>query len=309
MILVAGSANLDFVVRVPKIPSPGETVLGPDFECFPGGKGANQAVACARAGGAATEMLLATGDDWLAEPIESALTAAGVRTHLVKVPNRRTGAAFISVSTEGENAIAVAQGANGELQADHLPSLDDCSHLLLQLEIPVPAITAYAKAAKESGVTVVLNAAPAQKLPGELLALVDLLIVNEGELTAVLGQPGSVASQLKSVDVGCVIVTLGERGCCAKVGEEFITQPGFSVAVQDTTAAGDTFCGTFVAALGRHAGFARALLEANAAGALACTRLGAQSSIPASAEVESFLQGGPLPRPGEEDNIRQYCGL
>lgn len=174
MILVAGSANLDFVVRANHIPAPGETVLGFDFKTFPGGKGANQAVACARAGGASTQMLLGLGADAFAEPLEGSLNAAGVQLHVKRVAGQPTGTAFICVSDDGENAITVAPGANNALTAQDLPSLAGMSHLLLQLETPLATVIAYAKAAKAQGVAVALNAAPAQPLPAELLSALDI---------------------------------------------------------------------------------------------------------------------------------------
>ena len=309
MILVAGSANLDFVVQVPHIATPGETVLGRDLAFFPGGKGANQAIACARSGGATTEMLLALGDDWFAELIEASLSAAGVRMHTITVPDSRTGAAFISISDDAENAITVAPGANSELSADDLPPLVGYSHLLLQLETPISVVTGYARAAKAEGVTVVLNAAPAQGLPTELLAAIDVLIVNEGELAVAAEHDGSIANCLERIEVPCVVVTLGSRGCCAVEGDNIIVESGFSVQAIDTTAAGDTFCGVLVAALSQGQSLQQALPRANAAGALACTRPGAQSSIPGRADVESFLQSSPRPSATQIADLRIFCGF
>ncbi|MDH3274326.1 MAG: ribokinase [Gammaproteobacteria bacterium] len=309
MILVAGSANLDFVVQVQHIPAPGETVLGRNLAFFPGGKGANQAIACARAGGATTEMLLALGDDWFADPIEDSLSKAGVWMHRVILPKSRTGAAFISVSDDAENAITVAPGANSGLSADDLPALGGFTHLLLQLETPLDVVTEYARVAQEQGVKVVLNAAPAQNLPPELVAVIDVLIVNEGELALVADHDGDVASCLDRVEIPCVITTLGSRGCCAKTGDNIIVQPGFTVQAVDTTAAGDTFCGVLVAALNQKQPLETALKRANAAGALACTRLGAQSSIPNRADVELLLQDD---APGDNtraEALRAYCGF
>jgi ribokinase len=290
MILVAGSANLDFVVQASHIPAPGETVLGRDFKTFPGGKGANQAIACARTGGVATEMLLALGNDAFAAPIEASLQSAGVRAHIVRINDQSTGTAFICVSDDAENAITVAPGANSFLREAHLPPLDGFTHLLLQLEIPIETVTAYARAARSLGVKVVLNAAPARALPSELLSLLDVLVVNKGELATVSGHQGHIEQCMERVDVPCVVVTLGDRGCCARVEGELIMQDGFAVMPVDTTAAGDTFCGVLVAALGNGLGVPEALRQANAAGALACTKLGAQSSIPTHAELQSFLQ-------------------
>jgi ribokinase len=288
-VLVAGSANLDFVVRAAHVPAPGETVLGHGFSTFPGGKGANQAVACARAGGATTRMLLALGEDDFAMPIEASLRDAGVDLSIVRDPALPTGTAFICLADSAENAVTVAPGANLALGEEHLPALDGVDWLLLQLETPLPTVTAYARRARLAGLKVALNAAPAQALPDALLALLDVLIVNEGELDVVAGHPPDLATGLARVPVPCVIVTLGARGCLARVNDTVLLQPGFRIDPIDTTAAGDTFCGALVAALADHQPMAGALLAATAASALACTRLGAQSSVPTRAEVLALL--------------------
>lgn len=290
MILVAGSANLDFVVRAPHIPAPGETVLGGDFRTFAGGKGANQAIACARAGGVATRMLLGLGRDSFAEPIEASLNAAGVQLHVVRADNLPTGTAFICVSDDAENAITVAPGANSGLRPEHLPDLKGVQYLLLQLETPLKTVAAYAAAARKAGVKVVLNAAPAQALPFELLAYVDVLVVNEGELASISHCTGSVAECLAQLpDVPCIVVTLGAKGCIARLAGQTITQNAFAIMPVDTTAAGDTFCGVLVASLAQQLTLPQALVRASAAAALACTRAGAQDSIPSHNEVDQFL--------------------
>ncbi len=297
MILVAGSANLDFVVRAAQIPSPGETVLGRDFQTFPGGKGANQAVACAHAGGAPTAMLCALGDDDFSKPLLSSLTAAHVQLHTVRSKNP-TGTAFICVSDEGENAITVAPGANDDLQPEHWPAHLHISHLLMQLETPVPTVLSFAKAARARGAKVVLNAAPARALPVELLQCIDILIVNEGELARLAGAIGDekydVLAQLerlaKQHALKDVIVTLGAKGCLAWHQGHVLQQSAYKINVVDTTAAGDTFCGALVAALSRGIAMQHALNEASAASALACMKLGAQSSIPSRAEVLAFMK-------------------
>jgi ribokinase len=289
MILVAGSANLDFVVQASHIPAPGETVLGRDFKTYPGGKGANQAIACARAGKAPTQMLLALGNDPFSQPIEASLLAAGVQMHVIRVEDRPTGMAFICVSDDAENAITVAPGANNALRAEHLPSLEGCNHLLLQLETPIETVIAYAREARKRGVRVVLNAAPARALPEELIELLDVLVVNKGELATVSAHEGSIEQCMQRIDVPCIVVTLGDRGCCARIDGELIMQDAFAVMPVDTTAAGDTFCGVLVAALDRGESMAQALRWANAAGALACTKHGAQSSIPTHTELLNFL--------------------
>ena len=289
MILVAGSANLDFVVRASHIPAPGETVLGSEFKTYPGGKGANQALACARAGGVATHMLLALGADAYALPLEASLKSAGVELHVVRVTDQATGTAFICVAEDGQNAITVASGANSSLAPGDLPALTGFSHLLMQLEIPLATVLAYARAARAQGVKVVLNAAPAQPLPAELLQRLDVLVVNQGELEVLAGGPGSMEECLSRIDVPCIVVTLGERGSCARIGDTMIRQPAFTVTCVDSTGAGDTFCGALVAALSRGDELTEALRQASAAGALACTQPGAQSSIPTQAEVNRLL--------------------
>ncbi len=308
MILVAGSANLDFVVRADHIPAPGETVLGQDFRTFPGGKGANQAVASARAGAAPTHMLLAVGADPFAGPLLDSLDQAGVVRHTVQCSDQPTGTAFICVSASGENAITVAPGANTALRPEHLPPLQGAHALLMQLETPLPTVLAFAQAARATGVRVLLNAAPAPQdgLPEALLAAIDVLVVNEGELSAIAG-PGSVAEQLARLAVPCVVVTLGSQGCLAQLrqtqGEptdppQLLQQAGFAVDVLDTTAAGDTFCGVLAASLPSHGPLhpeplSQALRRACAAAALACTRAGAQTSIPSAAEINQFLTLNP----------------
>ena len=309
MILVAGSANLDFVVRADHIPQPGETVLGRDFKTFPGGKGANQAAASARAGGVATHMLLALGDDAFSRPLEQSLLEAGVRPHIVREPDQPTGTACICVSDAGENAITVAPGANACLRAEHLPALAGFSHLLLQLETPLDTVTAYARAAQAAGVAVVLNAAPARELPTELLALVDILVVNEGELASVARHDGSIAECLARLQVDTVVVTLGAQGCCARQQGSFHVQTAFEISPVDSTGAGDTFCGALCASLSRGQGLPEALRYASAAAALACTRLGAQSSIPLVAEVKALLQAQPDSNPAQQAALRALCGL
>lgn len=309
MILVAGSANLDFVVRANHIPSPGETVLGRDFKTFPGGKGANQAVASARAGGVSTHMLAAMGADAFATPIEASLTEAKVTLHTIRSADEPTGTAFICVSDDAENAITVAPGANHALRAEHLPALAGFSHILMQLETPLETVTAYAKAAKAQSVTVALNAAPAQALSAELLRHVDILIVNEGELSATTQHQGSIAQCLDRIDAPTVVVTLGHRGCCARHQGQIYLQEAFPIDPVDTTAAGDTFCGALVAALSLGASMADALRQASAAGALACTKLGAQSSIPTAQEVANLLANSAPANPEALAELKNYCGL
>jgi ribokinase len=308
-ILVAGSANLDFVVRAHHVPAPGETVLGRELAIVPGGKGANQAVACARAGGVPTRMLLALGEDAFAPLMERSLRDAGVALHVVRVPEAASGVALICLADSAENAITVAPGANSMLRGSDLPSLDGIGYLLLQLETPLDAVTAFARAARDKGVKVLLNAAPAAVLPASLLAVVDVLIVNEDELAKVAGRHGAVAEVLTSLDVPCAVVTLGSRGCCATERGTFFLQPAFKVEPVDTTAAGDTFCGALAAALCSDFPLPQALRRASAAAALATTRVGAQSSIPGVQDVEALLRSHGDGRPGAVEELAAYCGV
>ena len=314
MILVAGSANLDFVVRADHIPAPGETVLGRDFQTFPGGKGANQAVACSRAGGAATEMLLALGADAFAVPLEASLQSAGVRLLTQRTQQQPTGTAFICVSDAGENAITVAPGANATLRPEHLPALAGYTHLLLQLEIPLDTVLAYAQAAQQAGLTVVLNAAPARELPAALLAAVDILVVNEGELAVLARHQGTVAECLSRLNLPTVVVTLGAQGCIAqqqgRQQGQHLVQASFSIEAVDSTGAGDTFCGVLAAALSQGRTLEQAMRQASAAAALACTRLGAQSSAPTAAEVAHLLAAQPDNNtPARLQALRLQCGI
>jgi ribokinase len=308
-ILVAGSANLDFVVRASHVPRPGETVLGRDLAMIPGGKGANQAVACARAGGAKTRMLVALGQDSSASMLEESLRSAGVELHIVRAEKAATGVALICLSDDAENAITVAPGANAMLRAADMPDLGGVAYLLLQLETPLETVLGLASQARARGIKVVLNAAPAQTLSDELLAAVDVLIVNQDELTRIAMQQGSVAEALSSVNVPCAVVTLGSRGCCACDRGEFVLQPAFKVSSIDTTAAGDTFCGVLVAALNAGAALAESLRRASAAAALATTRIGAQASIPTYDEVEDFMRAANGPEHDSLAALETYCEL
>lgn len=308
-VLVAGSANLDFVVRTPHVPAPGETVLGHGFATFPGGKGANQAVACARAGDVPTRMLLALGDDPQATPIEASLRQAGVELDIVRTPVT-TGIAFICLGDDAENAITVVSGANAELRATHLRDVGGVHSLLMQLESPLASVEAWAHAARAAGTQVVLNAAPAPSAPlsPALLAALDLLIVNEGELAALAGAHGTIAQRVARLAVPGVVVTLGARGCYAQWRDRAWLQPGFQVDAVDTTGAGDTFCGTLVAALAAGEDPAQALRRASAAAALACTRLGAQTGVPTRAEVEALLAGNGA-MTATREALAAYCGV
>lgn len=290
MILVAGSANIDFITRVNHIPAPGETILGGDYQVAPGGKGANQAVACAKAGGQVA-FLGALGPDPFAQMLRDSLQASGARDLTVSSA-KPTGAAFISVADSGENAITVASGANATLTPQQLPALGGFQYLILQLEIPLDTVTAYAKAGRAAGLQVVLNAAPARALPAELLAHTDILVVNEGELATLVGagSPARQLEQAQKLGPHTVIVTLGAQGSLTRHGEQELSVPAYPVQVKDTTGAGDTFVGHLVAALAEGKTLPQALQFAAVGAALTCTREGAQPSMPSREEIEQALQ-------------------
>ena len=172
----------------------------------------------------------------------------------------------------------------------------------------MPTVTAYALTARKQGAKVVLNAAPAQALPSELLAAVDVLVANEGELAALVPHPRSLMTNLAQLPVPCVVVTLGQRGCLARLGNNFFVQPAYQVTAVDTTGAGDTFCGVLVAALDRGEPLPEALRFASAAAAMACTQPGAQSSIPNAADVQAFLATHETST-ADLDALRAYCGI
>jgi ribokinase len=302
-ITVVGSLNMDLVARAPRIPQPGETIIGSDFHTVPGGKGANQAVAAARLG-AQVSMVGRVGRDAFAESLLNNLAAAGVdHTFVVHDPEAATGVALIAVDDAGQNSIIVASGANVRLSPADVDGAEaaiaGADALLLQLESPLETVTRAAKVAHAHGVPVILNPAPARSLPGALLALVDVLIPNESETALLTGLPvgdpaeaEAAATALRELGVGTVILTLGERGAllAREDGAEYF--PAFEVTPVDTTAAGDAFVGGFAVALAEGRSLAEAVQWGNGAGALATTRLGAQPSLPTRQDLEGLLTTG-----------------
>lgn len=304
-VTVVGSLNMDLVIRTPRIPKPGETIIGTDFHTVPGGKGANQAVAAARLG-ADVSMVGRVGRDAFAKSLLDNLSAAGVdHVFVTQDPDAATGVALIAVDDSGQNSIVVASGANMRLSPADVDAasaaIAAAAVLLLQLESPLESVTQAAKVARAHGVKVILNPAPARPLPASLLSLVDVLIPNESE-TALLtdlpvGEQAEVeraAEALRKMGVGTVVLTLGDRGALLAQSGGTELFPAFEVEPVDTTAAGDAFVGGFAFALAAGRPLAEAVRWGNAAGALATTKLGAQPSLPTRQALEALLAQGTL---------------
>ncbi|MBL6275011.1 ribokinase [Micromonospora fiedleri] len=289
-VVVVGSANMDLVATAPTLPRPGETILGTDFVTVPGGKGANQAIAAARAGAACT-FLGAIGSDSFGVTLRARITAAGVDTSQLRTTYGASGVALVMVNAEGENAILVTPGANDSLRAlteGELAAVRDADVLVAQLEIPVETVTEAAVAARAAGTRVVLNAAPALPLPPELLAVVDLLVVNENEAQAYTGR-GREAPQALLDLVPRAVLTLGAQG--AWYGDRDGTAvhvPATTVDTVDSTAAGDAFTGAVAVAWGEGRDLVDAVRWAAAAGAACVRRLGASVSLPQRAEIDQL---------------------
>jgi ribokinase len=304
-IVVLGSANMDLVAYTRAAPERGETVTGDAFRTIAGGKGANQAIAAARAGAAVT-MIGAVGDDDFGVRLRAALDTAGVGTGPLRTVPGPSGIAHIVVDGEGHNAIVVVPGANGTVTA--LADGDEAviasaGALLLQLELPLPGVLAGARAARRHGVRTVLTPAPAQPLPDELLAATDLLVPNEHEATALSGcrDPHAAARALLEA-VPEVVVTLGAAGCLyAARGQDLLVVPAQPAKAVDTTAAGDTFVGALAVALGEGRAMRQALAWATAASALSVEREGASSSMPARSAIDARAARSPkTPPPTDE---------
>jgi ribokinase len=270
-IAVVGSANLDLVARTERLPRPGETVTGASFARIPGGKGANQAVAAARLG-ADVRFVGAVGRDDFARQVLEAMRGDGVRADVVEL-DAPTGIALIVVDDTGENTIVVAPGANAELRPEHV-EVGEADAVLCQLEIPLDTVAEAARQAR----FLCLNAAPARALPSELLARVDLLVVNRYELETLGAQQGFVA------------LTLGAEGAVLlEGGEEVSRAEPPRVEAVDGTAAGDAFTACLLVSLLEGRQRDEALRRACAAGAFAASRPGAQPSLPTAAEIDAIL--------------------
>jgi ribokinase len=297
-ILVVGSLNTDLVVQAPRFPKPGETISGEDLKIIPGGKGANQAVAAARQG-VSVAMLGRVGNDSFGPGLIENLKQNNVDASHVQIdPQSATGTAIIVVDANGQNSIVLSPGGNGRVIPADVIGAPFADHrlLLLQLEIPVEAVLAAARRAKESGVRVLLNPAPARTLPDELLSLCDFLVPNESELSLLTGQSvndipsaEAAAKTLLGRNLKTVIVTLGGNGALIVTNDLTRHIAPFTVDVVDTTAAGDAFIGGFASALLQNRPLEEAVRYGCACGALAATKLGAQPSLPGREEVERLI--------------------
>lgn len=290
---------MDMVVNCDRFPQPGETILASDFAMFPGGKGANQAVACAKLGGR-VEFVARMGRDMFRDRLMASLEQDGVGIdHLQTDQAASTGIAMITVDCDGQNEIVVVSGSNMTLTPEDLENesglFDGAAVVLLQLEIPIETVQKAAEMGRAAGATVVINPAPAHHLPPELLQCADFLTPNETEATALTGidvhdveSAGEAAHALIEKGVGAVIVTLGEQGALLVTRDESRHFIGLPARVVDTTGAGDAFNGALAFALATGRTVYEAISLANAVAAYSVTRPGAQASMPTTGDVTSF---------------------
>ncbi len=298
-VFVVGSINQDFVLRLERRPEPGETVTGAELSLFPGGKGANSAVAAARLR-ARVAMLGRVGDDAFGADLVRNLREAGVDTACVEsIPHAPTGSAFITVTPDGENAIVVSPGANRSFGPDEVEAaaedLGAAAVLVAQLEVDAGAVERAARLATEAGGRFLLNFAPPREVPEGLISLADPLVVNEHEARFLLGgapgEPEPLAQKLLELGPRSVVVTLGADGALLAAGGSTRRFGAPEVEAVDTTGAGDAFVGALAARLADGAGLEDAVSYAVLAGAVAVTREGAQGSLPTPEEVEGLSSG------------------
>jgi len=296
-VLVIGSLNADLVVKSPRFPQPGETISGDDLQIIPGGKGANQAVATARQG-VKTTMVGRVGSDSFGPFLVDNLKSNDVDTSQVLKTDSATGTAIIVVDANGQNSIVLSPGANGMVTPADVDSasFSNSGLLLLQLEIPTPTVLRAAQRAREHGMQVILNPAPAKPLPAELLSNVDILIPNESELALLTSLPVTdsssaevAAKEILKQGVKTVIVTLGSKGALLVTATQVKHVDTYKVNVVDTTAAGDAFIGGFASAILSGKSLEDSVRYGCACGALATTKFGAQPSLPTKDEVETFI--------------------
>jgi ribokinase len=300
-IVVIGSSNTDMIVQLDRIPAPGETVLGGRFSTSAGGKGANQAVAAARAGGQVV-FVARVGADSFGDQAIAGFTADGIDTRfIVRDETTASGVACIFVDRNGQNSIAVASGANMRLTPADLGAAEgaiaQAAVVLLQLEIPLETVDVAVDIAAVHGVPVILNPAPAQPLPEELLRKVSILTPNEIEAGMLTGirvtdeaSAKKAAMALHDKGVATVVITLGDRGALLSNRDRTALVPAFPVKAIDATAAGDVFNGVLAVRLSEGKSIEDAVKFASAAAAISVTRLGAQPSAPTRLEIDRFLQ-------------------
>ena len=294
MIVCFGSINLDLIFLLPHLPTAGETVLGPAMTIEPGGKGANQAVAAARDGGQVV-FAGAVGADALAQDALRLMCTANIDTSRIATAEAATGCAAICVDPAGRNLIAVASGANLAARQAQVEDalLGPGTTLLLQMEVPADEITRLIQRGRAAGCRIVLNLAPAAFLDEPALRMLDLLVLNEGEATflarLLCTNADAAALRARLGGVG-VVVTLGENGIDVASEQHMMRLPAHPVHVVDTTGAGDCFTGVLAAALDRGLNLKNALIRANVAAGLCCTRRGTQGSMPQGAETDAALR-------------------
>ncbi len=301
-ITVVGSINTDLVIRTPRVPVPGETITGYDFQIIPGGKGANQAVAAARQGASVT-MIGSIGDDDFGRQQQQCLERDNIDLAFLTVqPQCATGVAVITLDETGQNSIIISPEANGHVTAQQIDTareaITQADMLVCQLEIPLEAVTRAIELASENGVPIILNPAPARPLQGALLHNVTYVIPNETEASLLTGidvkdidSAQEAALHLQKLGVATVILTLGDKGAVIAHAGACFHETALAVEAVDTTAAGDAFVGSFAVAVTEGKSVADAVKFAKHAAALAVTKLGAQPSLPTRAEVEQFITG------------------
>jgi ribokinase len=299
-IVVVGSSNTDMIIKVSHVPVPGETIIGGTFSTAAGGKGANQAVAAARAGGDVT-LVGRVGEDMFGRKAKDGFVKDSINVdHVISDKDAPSGVALIFVGEDGENSIAVASGANANLSPSDVESAGDAissaDMLIMQLETPLETVQKAASIASEKGVKVILNPAPACELSDDILSHVSILTPNESEAELLTGMKvqsekdaAAAADALMAKGIETVIVTMGAKGAFVVTADSKELVGGFSVKAVDATAAGDVFNGTLAVAMAEGKALKEAVKFANAAAALSVTKLGAQPSAPTREEIEKFL--------------------
>lgn len=302
-IVVVGSSNTDLIIKVPEIPRPGETLLGGEFMTFPGGKGANQAVAAARAGGDII-FIASVGDDSYGEEAIKGYKLDNINTENIKIcKGVPSGIAMITISDSGENAITVASGANAHLLPADLEEAEEpfqeADYMLIQLETPLETVQKAVELCNELDTRVILNPAPAAHLSDEILSKVSIITPNETEAERLSGitvkdvsTAAKAAESLHKRGIETVIITMGAMGAYLSDRASGLRKliPGFTVQAVDTTAAGDVFNGQLAVSLAEGNELERAIVIAHAAAALSVQKLGAQSSIPRREETCYYLE-------------------